>query len=58
MLWGSNTLKGQFYEDEFIYFLAELYMCDNITSNNTCQTQEYINKYLSQMEVVILDLFT
>ena len=40
-------IKGQFDEDELIYFIAELYMCDNVTSNNTCKPKKDIINFLS-----------
>lgn len=40
-------IKGQFDEDELIYFIAELYMCDNVTSNNTCKPKADIINFLS-----------
>jgi len=38
-------LEGGFDESEIYYSVANLYMCDNVTSNGTCQSQETIDSF-------------
>lgn len=40
------SIYGQFDEEDLTYFIIELYICDNFTSNNTCKPIEVINEFL------------
>ena len=40
-------LEGGFDEKEIYYVVANLYLCDNVTSNNTCKPKEIIENFFN-----------